>query len=450
MKYSDIPSTTVLLQYPILQELEHPFSLRIVQLTTERIRGLIRRNQAIIPIQWEKELQYSKHLLQKKRYQRVINATGIVIHTNLGRSPLSEEVLDYVQHISAGYCDLEMNMKTAKRGGRILGIREKLQLLTGAEDALVVNNNAAAIFLVLTALCKQKEVIISRSELVEIGGSFRVPDMISDGGALLREVGTTNRTHLRDYQEAISENTAAILKVHPSNFTISGFVTKPSRARLAKAARENNILFVEDLGSGLLYPNPSLESSVFEEESLIQALQDGVDVLTFSGDKLLGAGQAGIILGKKELIAQCRQHPLYRVLRLGKISLAILEASLQIYLEGRADQLPIWEMMHRPLEKIREMAEEIAQEFSAAIIDTTVSYSGGGALPEQNIPSLGVMIATNNAESMARYLRGFHTPILARIQQEKVIIDPRTLFPRDIPVVKEALRGWYNLSKIEE
>lgn len=446
MKFSDIPSTTVLLQSPVLQGLEHSFSLRIIHLTTQRIRGVLCKQPAIISVNWDKELQASKEQLQKKRYQRIINATGIVIHTNLGRSPIAREVLDYVQEIGSGYCDLEMNIKTGKRGGRILGIQEKLQLLTGAESALVVNNNAAAIFLVLTALCKNKEVVISRSELVEIGGSFRIPDMISAGGAILKEIGTTNRTHLRDYQKALSENTGAILKIHPSNFMISGFVQKPSRKELAKEAQENGVLFVEDLGSGLLHPRSSLNQTLLAEEAVVQALEAGVDILTFSGDKLLGAGQAGIILGKKELIDSCREHPMYRVLRLGKISLALLEGTLQLYLEGQADILPIWEMMHRSLEKISDMAKEIAQEFSQASVRPMFSYSGGGALPQQEIPSMGVVFQTQRAESMARYLRGLETPILARIHQDNLILDPRTLFPEDIPFVKQGLRDWYNLN----
>lgn len=444
MKFSDIPSTTVLLQSSILQEVEHSFALRIIQDATRRVRLLLRQESAPAVINWDQELQNTKEKLQKKRYQKVINATGIVIHTNIGRSPIAQEILDYIQEIGSGYCDLEMNIKTGKRGGRILGIRQKLQLLTGAEDALIVNNNAAAIFLVLTALCKEKEVVISRSELVEIGGSFRVPDVISDGGAILKEVGTTNRTHLFDYQRAISENTGALLKVHPSNFAITGFTQKPKRKELSKLAKENKVLFIEDLGSGLLHQKPLISSDVLTEESVLQALEDGVDILTFSGDKLLGGTQAGIILGKKDLIELCRKHPMYRALRMGKISLAALEACLQIYLEGRADSLPIWEMMHRPITKLSEWAALIAEEFPEAKAESMDSYSGGGALPNQKIQSIGVIIQTNEAEKMAAFLRKHSPPILTRIHQEQVFLDPRTLFEEDIPVLLEALRAWYD------
>lgn len=443
IQFSDIPSTTILLESSVLEGLEHSFALRIVQESTDRIRKKVREQSAPDAVDWNVELGRAKQGLQQKRYQRVINATGIVIHTNLGRAPISEEAFEYAKEMASGYSDLEMNIKTGKRGGRILGIREKLRMLTGAEDALVVNNNAAAIFLVLTALCKDKEVIISRGELVEIGGSFRIPDVIENGGSILREVGTTNRTRLSDYQRAITEQTGALLKVHPSNFSISGFVEKPSRSGLAELAQTEGILFVEDLGSGLLHQDSNLASEIVSEESVSQAIKDGVDVLTFSGDKLLGGAQAGIIIGRKHLIEACRKHPMYRALRLGKISLALLEASLQIHLEGRADSLPVWEMMHRPLSKITEWAEEIAKEIPEARVESMDSYSGGGALPSQAIPSAGVCIHTENAEAMSRHLRSQNPPILARIHQEQLVLDPRTLFEKDIPFVLQGLRSWY-------
>jgi L-seryl-tRNA(Ser) seleniumtransferase len=443
IQFSDIPSTTILLESSVLEGLEHSFALRIIQESTNIIREQLRGCSAPDSIDWDSELERVKQRMQRKRYQRVINATGIVIHTNLGRAPISEEALEYAKEMASGYSDLEMMIQSGKRGGRILGIREKLRMLTGAEDALAVNNNAAAIFLVLTALCKGKEVIISRGELVEIGGSFRVPDVIENGGAILMEVGTTNRTRISDYQNAIKEQTGAVLKVHPSNFSISGFVEKTPRSALAELAQKEGVLFVEDLGSGLLHVESTLAPNIILEESVSKAIADGVDILTFSGDKLLGGAQAGIIIGRKDLIETCRKHPMYRALRLGKISLALLEASLQIHLEGRADSLPVWKMMHRSLSEITEMAEEIAKEFPEARVESMDSYSGGGALPSQVIPSVGICIHTKKAEAMSRHLRLQNPPILARIHQEELVLDPRTLFPKDIPFVLQGLRSWY-------
>jgi len=366
------------------------------------------------------------------------------LHTNLGRAPLSRRAKDCVTGIMEGYSTLEYNVATGERGTRYAHVVKSLCELTGAEDALVVNNNAAAVLLVLSALAKGQEVIVSRGELVEIGGSFRIPDVLRQSGATLVEVGATNKTHLADYEQAIGPNTAAILKVHTSNYCIVGFASQPDGKELAALAHKHNLPVIEDLGSGTIVP---LKIAGQTEPTVAQRLQLGFDVVTFSGDKLLGAGQAGIIAGKSQYIARMKKHPLLRAVRIDKLSLAALEGTLMEYISGDpARDIPVLSMLNSDVVILEQQAKQLRDQImeqstiNAEVIALT-SLAGGGALPAAVLQGYGVAVYSKNmsAESLEKYLRQQSTPIIARIQDDKVIFDVRCLFEQDFTVISTAL-----------
>ena len=376
--------------------------------------------------------------------RQVINASGVVLHTNLGRAPLSRQARDCVTAVMEGYSTLEYNIGTGGRGTRYAHVVKPLCQLTGAEDALVVNNNAAAVLLVLSAMAKGREVIVSRGELVEIGGSFRIPDVLRQSGATLVEVGATNKTHLADYEQAIGPNTAAILKVHTSNYCIVGFAAQPDGGELAELAHRHNIPVIEDLGSGTLVP---LTVSGQTEPTAAQRLRLGFDVVTFSGDKLLGGGQAGIIAGKSQYITSMKKHPLLRAVRIDKLSLAALEGTLLEYITGDpVRDIPVLNMLHCEPSLLKERATRLYNEItrrsaaSAEVIALT-SLAGGGALPTAVLEGYGVAVGCRNisAENLETYLRQQSTPIVARIQDNKVIFDVRCLQEEDLPAIAAAL-----------
>jgi L-seryl-tRNA(Ser) seleniumtransferase len=362
--------------------------------------------------------------------QPVINATGVILHTNLGRAPLSEGALTAVQTIATGYTNLEYDLLAGERGSRTVHAEQFLTRLVGTEAALVVNNNAAAVLLLLTALCQGREVLISRGQLVEIGGGFRVPDVMVQSGARLVEVGTTNRTHLRDYAAAINENTAAILVAHHSNFKMVGFTSEPSLAELGELARQRQILLLYDQGSGALVDPTAYGLAA---EALVSAgVQAGVDVIAFSGDKLLGGPQAGILCGRADLIGRLKRHPLARAVRADKLCLAALAATLIPYLTGQVvSEIPIWRMIARPLREIEAEADTWAarlQELgvTAAVIDGE-STIGGGSLPGATLPTKLVAISQAAVDSLAAALRRHRPPVIARIADGRLLIDPRTV-----------------------
>jgi len=360
----------------------------------------------------------------------VINATGVIIHTNLGRAPLSAAALDAVQRVAAGYSTLEYDLTAGGRGSRHDHARQLLCDLTGAEDALVVNNNAAAVYLALSALCQGREVLISRSQLVEIGGGFRIPDVLRQSGARLVEVGTTNRTHLRDFTHAVSAESAAIMRVHSSNFKQIGFVTMPTLAELTAVTHARGLLLIDDLGSGTLLdtaayglaPEPTVQASV----------RAGADLITFSGDKLLGGPQAGIVVGRAELVAQLRRHPMARALRVDKLTLAALEATLHSYRRERAVQeLPVWRMIAAPVAELQTRATAWQTHLAAHDVTATVlagaSAVGGGSLPGETLPTALLAVAHPAPAAIAAALRRQPTPVVCRIQQERLVFDPRTV-----------------------
>jgi len=375
--------------------------------------------------------------------RRVINATGVVLQTNLGRAPLSPRALAAIA-AAAGAVTVEYDLVAGKRGERHGHAARLLADLAAAEDAVVVNNNAAAVLLALAALASRKEVIVARGELVEIGGGFRIPDVLRRSGAKLVEVGTTNRTYTRDYAGAINEKTGAILRVHASNFKISGFVARAEGRDLAALAREHNVAFIHDLGSGTF-----LDTSRYglgKELTIGEAVREGADVVTFSGDKLLGGPQAGIAVGRAERIAALRTHPLMRALRPDKLTIAALLATLETYRDGHPEEeLPVWRMIAAPSRSLAARARTIAAKLDAAGITADVmevrSTVGGGSLPEETQPSFAVAIGGDSATRIAQALRSAEPPIIARIVDEHVALDVRSVLPEDDEVLARAVIG---------
>ena len=373
----------------------------------------------------------------------VLNATGVVLQTNLGRAPLSPRALAAIA-AAAGAVSVEYDLVAGKRGERHGHAARLLADLTSADDAVVVNNNAAAVLLALAALASRKEVIVARGELVEIGGGFRIPDVLRRSGAKLVEVGTTNRTYARDYAAAIGEKTGAILRVHASNFKISGFVARAEGRELAALAREHNVAFIHDLGSGTL-----LDTSRFglgKELTVGEAVKEGADIVTFSGDKLLGGPQAGIAVGRAERIASLRTHPLMRALRPDKLTIAALLATLETYRDGTAEkELPVWRMIAARSGEIGTRARALAASLSAVgVAAETIevrSTVGGGSLPEETQPSFAVAIGGAPAVRLASALRSADPPVIARIVEERVALDLRSVLPEDDEVLARAVSG---------
>ena len=442
--YRQIPSVHDMLQWPVFHDCTHDFALQIVHNATKKLKKSIGAgtcsflDEELVFEAIEKE----KSRLQASKLRKVINGTGIVIHTNLGRAPIPESVLDAMKDTLSGYTNLEMSLKSGKRGGRIRGVTDRLCALVGAEDAIVVNNNAAAILLAISATSQGGEVVVSRGELVEIGGSFRIPDIIETGGAQLVEVGTTNRTRVGDYASGIGENTKSLLRVHSSNFSIIGFTEQPKRTELAQLAQERGIPLIEDLGSGLLGKAPNISDArrLEEEESIQVALSQGAHLVTFSGDKLLGGPQSGFIAGRKDLVQQCRRHPLYRAMRLGKMSLFALEKVLQIYVEGRQDTLPVWTSLQKEPGVCRTQAQQICDALGMGEVMEMQSFSGGGALPNQAIDSVGYFLRTDACQKIADALRRGSPSVLVRLQNQGICIDPRTLLDGDLDTLIDVLR----------
>ncbi|MEP6703911.1 MAG: L-seryl-tRNA(Sec) selenium transferase, partial [Acidobacteriota bacterium] len=366
----------------------------------------------------------------------VINATGVVIHTNLGRAPLSNRAIRALTE-SAGYCAVEYDLENGRRGKRGEYLEGLLSEVTGAEAALVVNNCAAAAYLVLTVFAKGGEAVVSRGELVEIGGDFRVPDVLAQSGAILREVGTTNRTKLSDYEKAIGENTKLLVRVHPSNYKIIGFTEKPSLAELALLSHKKGILLYEDAGSGALFDLGKF--GLTDEPVISHSVTDGADIVTFSGDKLVGAAQAGIIVGRKTLIEQIRKHPLYRALRVGKLVYAALEATIESYLSEDAEQtVPVLRMLSLRKEELEKRVTNLNRRLRARLgqsgeigIETMNGESvvGGGSAPDSRPATVLLVIKHSGISStdLERKLRTGETPVIARIENDRVLIDLRTV-----------------------
>jgi len=374
----------------------------------------------------------------------VINATGVIIHTNLGRAPLSAAAVAAMAAVGRGYSSLEFDLEAGGRGSRAAHVEPLLCRLTGAEAALAVGNNAAAVLFVLSAFARDREVVISRGQLVEIGGGFRIPDVMRQSGARLVEVGTTNRTYLRDYAEAVTPETAALLRVHASNFRVVGFTEAVALKSLAVLAQERRLLLIDDLGSGCL-----LDTTPFglaAEPRVQESLAAGADLVLFSGDKLLGGPQAGIILGKSELIEALRRHPLARALRPDKATIAALGATLSHYVVGDAvEQVPVWRMIALPPATVDRRARRWARAVGAgATVIEGRSMVGGGSLPEESLPTRLLALppqAGAGVEELARRLRQSDPPVVGRVEHDRLLLDPRTVDPGDDARVIHALKA---------
>ncbi|QKF72958.1 selenocysteine synthase [Aliarcobacter faecis] len=371
----------------------------------------------------------------------LINATGIIVHTNLGRSLLDEKIFKNAIRIATSYNNLEYDLKKGKRGERYEHITKSLKALTSCEDALVVNNNASAVFLILNTFCKNKEVVVSRGELVEIGGSFRVPEVMSQSGAILKEIGTTNKTHLRDYENAIDENSSMLMKVHKSNYSIEGFSSEVSFEEISEMAKKHNLIDYFDMGSGHIFDLPYNLSK--DEPSILELMKSNPSLISFSGDKLLGSVQAGIILGKKELIEKLKKNQLLRMLRVDKITLALLEESLNLYLKNELDTIPTLKMLNTKIEVLETRAnilKEKIEDFMNCEVLKTSTMVGGGTTPNKKIPSIALSLEFKDlkANKIEEILR--KNLIISRIENDKVLLDFRTIKEDEIIQIEEILK----------
>jgi L-seryl-tRNA(Ser) seleniumtransferase len=391
---------------------DDPLAVDAARVVIGRARAAIRGGAA--PGDLALELRAELAATRTPRLRRVINATGVIVHTNLGRAPLAPAVLEHVRAAAGGYSNLEYDLHRGARGSRQDHVAPILQRLTGAEAALVVNNNAAAVMLALAALAEGREVLVSRGELIEIGDGFRIPDVLARSGARLREVGTTNRTRAADYEAAIGDETALILRVHQSNFRVIGFTEQTRLDELAEIAHRRGIALVDDLGSGAL-------GEIGDEPTARAGLDAGADLVCFSGDKLLGGPQAGIVAGRAELVAKLRRHPLQRALRADKLTLAALEGTLRLALDA-PDEIPVLHMLREPIDRVKARAERLADEVSGEV-EETVARAGGGALPLAELPSFACAVE----EELATPLRNGDPPVVGIVRDGRLLLDCRTL-----------------------
>jgi len=373
----------------------------------------------------------------------VINATGVILHTNLGRAPLSKATIVAMQTVSLGYSNLEYDLAKGKRGSRLLHAESVLQKLTGAEAALVVNNNASAVLLTLAALSNRKRAIIARSQLVEIGGGFRVPDVMKQSGAKLVEVGTTNRVHLRDYEEALSEPTGVVMRAHRSNFKIIGFTEEPELKDIVDVTHKAGVIVVDDLGSGSFIDTAKYR--LVHEPTVQEILSAGVDVVTFSGDKLLGGPQAGIIVGRADLIAKIKKHPLARAVRADKVALAGITATLLHYLKDEAErEIPIWQMISLEREQVKARAEAWRKALGQGDVVESESTVGGGSLPGESLKTWALALDVKSPDKFMSKLRASNPPLIARTENDRILLDPRTVLPEQEETLISILKSLFS------
>lgn len=453
-KYRKLPAVGKLLQHPSVKALGSRYPQGRISATAAKLIDDMRANIGELPDEAlaESAVIHKLQILLERQYQpnlrRVINATGVILHTNLGRALLSEQSVSALHQVAEGYNNIELNLDTGKRGSRYSHVEQLLCELTGAEAALVVNNNAAAVLLVLREMAQGGEVIVSRGELVEIGGSFRVSEVMQESQAILVEVGTTNKTHAYDYERHITERTKLLLKVHTSNYRIIGFTESVSSEQLVQIAGSRDIPVYEDLGSGMLFDLK--QRNIGDEPTVQEVVSSGVDIVSFSGDKLLGGPQAGIIVGKKQYIDRIKRNPLNRALRIDKFTVAALEATLLHYLQEDYERIPVLEMIMKTevqlLEKANKLAEGIRQ---LAVADQCVqlevqksfSQIGGGALPQEQLPTyvVSAMFSGCHAARVVQLLRETEYPVIPRIVQERIQFDVRTIAEEEIALVVSSI-----------
>jgi L-seryl-tRNA(Ser) seleniumtransferase len=452
-----IPSVDELLTQPRLMALskrvDRGLVVEVARAVLADLRGRIAEdlNWAAISLDGasvEELISAQVEKILSRSLQAVINATGVILHTNLGRAPLTEAVVDEFRRSATQYSNLEYDLEAGARGKRDVHTGELLTRLTGAEAAIVVNNCAAAVLVTLAALARGGEVIVSRGELIEIGDGFRIPEIMEQSGAILREVGTTNRTHLADYENAINEKTRVLLRVHPSNFKVTGFTDKPSLEELVALSQRSGLPLVEDLGSGCLV---DLSGHGVSEPTVRQSVEAGVSLVMFSGDKLLGGPQAGIIAGKKELIARVRRYPLFRALRVDKLTTAALEATLGAYLRAAWDEIPTMRMIRMTAQELKRRAENFIRELRPELLLDEVeieiadgaSLAGGGSTPSQALPTKIIRIASARYSATKLEQRLRRAPagvsVIARVEDGRLILDLRTVFPEQEPQLIKTL-----------
>lgn len=439
--FRDLPSIDVLLRAGdhLIARYGHARTVEALRQAVEAARqALIAGNP--LPDQDALIAQAEAQLSQASRptLRRVINATGVIIHTNLGRAPLSDEAIAAMQAVAGGYSTLEYDLDAGARGLRHLHSERLLREVTGAPASMVVNNNAAGVLLALSALAEGREAIISRGEQVEIGGAFRIPDVMRQSGARMVEVGTTNRTHLSDYAGAITPETVVIVRAHTSNFRVVGFTQTVPLDELAALARERDLLLIHDLGSGAL-----LDTAAFglaHEPQVQESLSAGADLVLFSGDKLLGGPQGGIIVGRADLIERLGHHPLARAVRPGKLALAALDATLEHYRRGEAlARVPVWRMISLPLDAIRARAEHWAGDVPGEVVQAE-STVGGGSLPGETLPTWAFSPRVGQPNDAAARLRQCDPPVIARVADDRLLLDPRTVLPEQDAALLNALK----------
>lgn len=437
--YRQLPSVDRLLQIIPTHPVSHERMVSICRGVLDGARmtiaqGQVAPTEAVLVTQVEQMLAVS----QQVSLRPVINATGVIIHTNLGRAPLSAEALSAMHEVAIGYSNLEYDLEAGQRGKRDTHVEAIITEITGAEAALVVNNNAAAVYLVLSGLALAKEVVISRGELVEIGGGFRIPDVMRQSGSRLVEVGTTNRTRIRDYANAITADTGALMRVHSSNFKMIGFTETVSLSELVNLAHQHNLLVFDDLGSGTLIDTARF--GLDHEPTITESVQAGVDVTTFSGDKLLGGPQAGIIVGAQTAIDQLKRHPMARALRPDKLCISALTATLRHYRDGEAlTKIPVWRMIAMSITEIEARATHWQSIIGGEVLETT-STVGGGSLPGNTLLTKALALRVANPDGLAAQLREQNPPIITRIQDDRLWLDPRTVLPEQDPILIQHLQ----------
>jgi len=444
-----IPSVDELLSRPAVRVLEERVGRQLLVDTIRQVLEEVRARLASGTVPdlsletVEKEIVTTAESALDYSLRPVVNASGVIIHTNLGRAPLAEEALEHLVAVARGYSNLEFDLGRGERGKRDTHTGRLFARLLGAERTVVVNNNAAAVFLALNTLAEGGEVIVSRGELIEIGESFRIPDVCAKSGAVLHEVGTTNRTRVGDYAAAINERTRVLVRVHPSNYRIVGFTERPELKELVELARQHHLLVVEDLGSGCLID--LTQHGVRDEPLATTSLQAGVDVVTFSGDKLLGGPQAGIITGQRAPLDRIRKNPLFRALRVDKLTIAALEATLALYLRGRVSSIPVLRMIELGPAEIGARATRLAQRISeqagfSAQVEDGESVIGGGSTPGQSLPTrlVAVRHTTHSARALEAILRQNSPPIIARVEADCLLLDLRTVFEDQDEILAEA------------
>lgn len=432
----DLPSVEELLQRAtnLLDAYGRPLTLDAIHLTLDETRARFQLDPKwALPSTDVILAQAESHLSAWMRptLLPVINATGVILHTNLGRAPLSDATLRAMDEVARNYSNLEYDLEKGQRGSRLIHAESVLQKLTGAEAAIVVNNNASAVLLVLSALANKKRVIISRTQLVEIGGGFRVPDVMKQSGAKLAEVGTTNKVRLSDYQEALEGSAALVMHAHRSNFKIVGFTEEPELKHIVDLAHKAGVIVVDDLGSGALFD--TAKYGLAHEPTIGESLAAGVDLVCFSGDKLLGGPQAGIIVGKAELITKIKKHPLARAVRADKVCLAGISATLFHYLKDEAErEIPIWRMMSFTLGQLKIRAEAWREALGQGDVVKSESTVGGGSLPEESIFTYVLSLTVKSPDKLLKKLRQGNPPIIARVENDKILFDPRTVLNDDL------------------